>query len=108
MAMWYPEEQVCYCRQCRLEVPVECVWRGRGWMVNSRGEHRRTIVLHSVCPECGRKRSVGLDGPWWYRQLYRWLWRMRYPATAPPGWVAQLMGLRRSPPVKKGERRRAG
>jgi hypothetical protein len=30
------------------------------------------------------RRSIGLDGPWWYRQIYAWLWEMRYPNRVPP------------------------
>lgn len=82
--MWYPEEAITYCRYCDLEIPYDCYWRGRGSIIGDSGRETRTTVLYSVCPECGRRHSVGLDGPLWFRVLYSWLWRLRYPRTRPP------------------------
>jgi hypothetical protein len=82
--MWYPEEPVTYCRQCEIEVPIDCFWRGLGTIISGSGHDLRTTVLYSQCPECGYKQSVGLDGPLWFRIFYGWLWRLRYPRTRPP------------------------
>lgn len=81
--MWYPEEPITYCRHCDVEIPVDCIWRGHGLIISA-GRRRRTSVLYSMCPECGQRLSVGLDGPWWYRTWYSWLWQLRYPRTRPP------------------------
>ena len=82
--MWYPEEPVTYCRYCDLDIPTDCFWRGRGFIISGGGGQERTAILYSVCPECGRRLSMGLEGPWWFRLLYGWLWKLRYPGTAPP------------------------
>ena len=81
--MWYPEETITYCSHCDFEIPLECFWRGRGVIIGGSGQKRLT-VLYSWCPGCGRQRSAGLEGPWWYRVLYGWLWKLRYPRTRPP------------------------
>ena len=83
-AMWYPEEPATYCRHCRAEIPADCFWRGRGFIITGSGREVRTIVLYSLCPGCNRRLSVGLDGPRWHRLLYGWLWKLRYPYTRPP------------------------
>lgn len=82
--MWYPEEPITYCNRCDEEVPVDNIWRGRGTIITNGGREVRTLVLYSLCESCGRRQSVGLDGPWWYRKLYAWLWRLRYPNTKRP------------------------
>ena len=82
--MWYPEESVTYCGRCELEIPADCFWRGRGFIITAGGQEMRTTVLFSQCPECGQRSSIGLDGAVWFRLLYEWLWRLRYPATRPP------------------------
>jgi hypothetical protein len=82
--MWYPEEPVTYCRTCDKEVPFDCFWRGRGFIITAGGREIRTSVLYSQCPDCSRRLSVGLEGPVWYRVLYGWLWKLRYPQTQPP------------------------
>jgi len=82
--MWYPEESVTYCRHCDLDIPNECFWRGRGYMITGPGTQARTSVLYSECPECGRRQSVGLEGKLWFRVLYGWLWKLRYPNRRPP------------------------
>jgi hypothetical protein len=82
--MWYPEESVTYCPSCDIEIPTRCYWRGRGYSINGQGRQARIRVLYSQCPHCGARRSAGLDGPLWYRLLYEWLWRLRYPRRRPP------------------------
>lgn len=82
--MWYPEEPITYCQRCEDEIPLDYIWRGRGLIISNGGGQVRTMVLYSVCPGCGTKLSVGLDGPWWYRLLYGWFWRSRYPNTRRP------------------------
>ncbi|HTE17843.1 MAG TPA: hypothetical protein VK689_05620 [Armatimonadota bacterium] len=82
--MWYPEEPVAYCGECNTAISVDCVWRGRGTIMMRGGKEVRARVLYSVCPECGIRRSVALEGPWWFRLLYSWLWNLRYPNTRPP------------------------
>jgi len=82
--MWYPEEPVTYCRHCEGEIPIDCFWRGRGTIIGNRGSDTRTTVLYSQCPDCGSRQSVGLDGPFAFRLVYGWLWRLRYPRTRPP------------------------
>jgi hypothetical protein len=82
--MWYPEESVSYCRKCDLEIPADCYWRGRGFIINGNGRQQRTPILYSVCPECSRRQSVGLDGPWPYRVFYTWMWKLRYPQKKAP------------------------
>ena len=82
--MWYPEEQVTFCRRCEIDIPYEFIWRGRGYVITSGGHEVRTAVLYSQCPECGHRMSVGLDGSWPYRVLYQWLWKLRYPRNRPP------------------------
>ena len=57
------------------------------------GQEVRTAVLFSQCPDCGQRRSVGLDGPWWYCVLYRWLWQLRYPRRKPPRFMAERVEL---------------
>lgn len=110
--MWYPEEPVSYCRHCEVEIPVTLFWRGRGYLISSDGTEKRTVVLYSRCPECGRRLSVGLDGPAWYRALYAWLWRLRYPQSRPPaggpepGQEPDEEHSREDPPEPR--RRRAG
>jgi hypothetical protein len=82
--MWYPEEPATFCRHCSAEVPADCFWRGRGFIITGGGQEVRTTVLYSLCPGCGRRLSAGLDGPLWHRVLYSWLWKLRYPYTRPP------------------------
>jgi hypothetical protein len=82
--MSYPEESLTYCTRCDLDVPADQFWRGKGSIISNRGGQARTWILYSLCPGCGRQMSVGLDGPWLYRLLYGWIWRLRYPATTPP------------------------
>jgi hypothetical protein len=82
--MWYPEEPITYCRACDEDIPVENIWRGRGFIITNGGKEVRTLVLYSVCAHCGRRLSVGLDGPLWYRTLHGWFWRLRYPNTRRP------------------------
>jgi len=82
--MWYPEESVTFCHRCDMEVPADCFWRGRGFIITAGGQEKRTTVLFSQCPECGQRSSIGLDGAWWFRLLYQWLWKLRYPRTRPP------------------------
>lgn len=82
--MWYPEEPVTYCRHCDADIPFDCFWRGRGFIITAGGREVRTAVLYSQCPQCGRRMSVGLDGPLWFRVLYKWLWKLRYPNTRAP------------------------
>lgn len=94
--MWYPEEPITYCERCDVEVPVENIWRGRGYIITHGGKEDRTLVLYSLCPSCGRRLSVGLDGPWWYRQLYGWLWRLRYPNTRRPAELSAYEEHRRA------------
>lgn len=101
--MWYPEEPITYCSRCDLEVPADCFWRGRGLIINEEGDQEPRAVLYSVCPECGLRQSTGLDGPWWYRALYHWMWRMRYPRTRPPRLRLPAEDL--APPLR---RRRTG
>jgi len=93
--MWYPEEPVTYCRRCDADIPVDCYWRGKGVLVSGSGGRTRTVVLYSQCPDCGDRASVGLSGPWWYRVLYGWLWRLRYPAVRPPELDLPAAELRR-------------
>ncbi len=85
--MWYPEEPATFCRKCNVEIPADCFWRGRGFIITASGSEIRTTILYSLCPECGQRLSVGLDGPRWHRTLYSWLWRLRYPYTRPPSVV---------------------
>jgi hypothetical protein len=94
--MWYPEESVTYCNRCDLEIPADCFWRGHGYIITASGQEVRTAVLFSQCPDCGQRRSVGLDGPWWYCLLYRWIWRLRYPYRRPPQFVAEAPPRRRA------------
>ena len=82
--MWYPEEPVTFCRPCQTEVPIDCFWRGRGTIISNSGRDTRTTILYSQYPDCGYKQSVGLDGPFLFRLLYGWMWRLRYPRTRPP------------------------
>ena len=82
--MWYPEEPLTYCPNCDLDIPLDCYWRGRGFIISGPAEQKRATVLYSQCPECGQRLSVALEGPWWHRLLYGWLWRLRYPNTRPP------------------------
>ncbi len=82
--MSYPEEAVTYCPRCELAIPSTYYWRGRGLIITNGGRRKRTLVLYSVCPECGRRYSTGLNGPPVYRWVYGWLWKLRYPATRPP------------------------
>ena len=82
--MWYPEEPVTYCRNCDVDIPVDCYWRGRGVIITGPDQQDRTSVLYSQCPECGQRQSVGLEGPFWFRTLYGWIWRLRYPHRRPP------------------------
>jgi hypothetical protein len=101
--MWYPEESISYCANCDLDVPVDCFWRGRGLIIHDEGRRERTTMLNSMCPECGERQSTGLDGPWWHRALYQWLWQMRYPRTRPPR--RRLPAEDLAPPLR---RRRTG
>lgn len=82
--MWYPEEPLTYCKHCQAEIADDYIWRGRGLIISNGGRRVRTLVLYSVCPHCEAKLSVGLDGPLWYRMLYSWFWRLRYPNTRRP------------------------
>ena len=82
--MWYPEEPITYCEQCQQDIPDDCFWRGRGSIISHGGSETRTLVLYSLCPGCANRLSVGLDGPWWYRHFYGWMWRIRYPRTKRP------------------------
>lgn len=82
--MWYPEESVTYCSHCDLDIPIDNYWRGRGFIISGHGKQERITVLYSQCPGCGRRLSAGLDGAWWVRLLYGWLWTLRYPRTQPP------------------------
>ena len=82
--MWYPEESVAYCTDCEHDVPAPCFWRRRGAIIGASGLPDRTWVLYSVCPGCGMQRSVGLEGPPWFRFLYGWIWAIRYPHRRPP------------------------
>lgn len=82
--MWYPEEPVTFCPRCDIEIPINRYWRGRGYSINAHGKQQRIRVLYSVCPECGLRRSAGLEGPVWYCLLYEWLWKLRYPRHKPP------------------------
>ena len=82
--MWYPEESVTFCDRCDLEIPADNFWRGRGFIITGKGQEERTTVLFSQCPECSQRLSIGLDGPWWFKLLYRWLWQLRYPRTKAP------------------------
>ena len=81
--MWYPEEPITYCEYCDLELPSACFWRGRGYVI-SRTRRIRTTILHSLCPECGTRQSIGLEGPVWFQALYNWLWSLRYPRRRAP------------------------
>ena len=82
--MWYPEEPITYCQRCEDDISVEYVWRGTGVIIGHGGKRVRTMVLYSICPGCGTRLSVGLDGPWWYRLIYAFFWRQRYPNTERP------------------------
>jgi hypothetical protein len=97
--MWYPEEPVTYCQTCDVDIPVDRYWRGRGFIVGGRQEQFRTTILYSQCPNCGRRRSVGLEGPLPLRILYGWLWKLRYPYTRPPepDMVIERQRKRRAP-----------
>ena len=53
-------------------------------------------MLYSVCSHCGRRLSVGLDGPLWYRTLYGWFWRLRYPNTKRPEGLVVFEDRRRA------------
>ena len=96
--MWYPEESISFCRHCDLDIPVDCFWRGRGYSISGHGKQARITVLYSQCPQCGQRMTEGLEGPWWYRLLYGWLWKLRYPNVRPP---------RNSAPGRPEPRRRA-
>ncbi len=87
--MWYPEEPATYCPHCDTDIPIQNFWRGHGYCINAHGRQERIRVLYSLCPECGGRRSAGLEGPWWYRTLYEWLWRLRYPRRKAPRGIAR-------------------
>jgi hypothetical protein len=89
--MWYPEEPITYCKRCEDEIPLDHFWRGTGTIIGAGGKEVRTLVLYSLCPGCGHRLSVGLDGPIWYRALYAWLWKLRYPRTRRPKMEAVTM-----------------
>ncbi|MBM3458985.1 MAG: hypothetical protein FJX77_10695 [Armatimonadetes bacterium] len=84
--MWYVEESLTYCGQCERGIPVTHFWRGKGSILTEAGKSQRTMVLHSLCPLCGRRQSVGLNGPWYFRHFYAWLWKLRYPNVRRPEW----------------------
>ncbi|MBI3911418.1 MAG: hypothetical protein HY320_10860 [Armatimonadetes bacterium] len=99
--MWYPEAPVLVCNECEEDIPLQCLWRGRGLVINRRGSRCRTWILYAWCPRCGSRQSTGLDGPPWYRLVYGWLWQIRYPARRPPDlFVFDL-------PIAQPEERRA-
>ncbi|MFN3653128.1 MAG: hypothetical protein ACK47B_26405 [Armatimonadota bacterium] len=95
--MWYPEEPVTYCERCESDIPADCLWRGKGLIIGADHREVRTPVLYSECPDCGRRLSTGLLGPWWYRVLYGWLWKLRYPQTRRP----ESFGVAAEPPLKR-------
>jgi hypothetical protein len=82
--MWYPEEPVTYCKGCDVDIPIDHYWRGHGFIVGGHRGQLRTMILFSQCPQCGQRRSVGLEGPLPFRVLYGWIWTLRYPNTRPP------------------------
>ena len=85
--MLFPEEPITGCPQCGLEIPSDCFWRGRGHMISGPQRQVRTTILHSVCPECGTRQSIGLEGARWFRALYSWMWGIRYPSRRPPAFA---------------------
>jgi hypothetical protein len=82
--MWFPEESITYCDRCDDDISHDHMWRGTGTIVSNGGGEVRTLVLYSLCPGCSRRLSQGLDGPLWYRLLYAWIWKLRYPRVRPP------------------------
>lgn len=82
--MSFPEEAVTYCQHCALEIPVDCYWRGRGFIIGAAGRQVRTPILYTLCPVCARQYSTGLNGNWWYRTFYGWMWKLRYPGVHRP------------------------
>lgn len=84
--MWYLEESLYYCQNCNGEIPVRNFWRGTGRILVGTRREMRTMVLHSLCPICGTRQSLGLDGPWPMRVFHAWLWKIRYPSVRRPAW----------------------
>ncbi len=82
--MWYPEEPITYCPECDLDLPAFGFWRSRGTIISSCGRPQPTVVLNSLCPSCGARFRVGLDGPLIHRWIHACLWWIRYPSRKRP------------------------
>lgn len=103
--MLYPEEPITWCDRCDKEVPLSCIWRGRGMVINRRGQRRQARALFSVCPRCGVENCVPLEGNRLTQILYNWLWGLRYPNTRPVRFE-ELLPSRMPEPVEEQPRRR--
>ena len=91
--MWFPEEPITYCHDCRLYIPSSYFWHGFGTLVSSTGTASRTMVLHSVCPRCGSRQRIGLEGSKVLRWMQGLFWKSRYPPYPTDAAVAVLRAV---------------